>query len=465
MARKGCQEGSRRKSSKSTFAHATTPPIPDNHRKNTLLDPFRPLQHVRSYGRRPEPTCWGNSIRLISPKLAHECQRAPPTLLRWLCTLQPYRAHSKINQRTPEPQQQCIQLQRQRKPEPNLQFGHPTTMAEFYRLSPPAESSIQETQQHLSLEQPRTKFMHTREPTTVQGYLERTLSDIAIMIAKVEQPLWRDGLITVLGNLHQLQQGNPIESSASLIANQCNRMEGILSKVTKSMSGNNTLHFQPLTTQNTPPTNSQQTPLEGGHTNLPQTSNNQQKGLYSSLFNDKSTHGSSRVIQPPKPSKKQLESKKKQQKRDKRLILIKESTESFENVNPLELRTNINAQLNADRHALSPVISTISKSMSKNLIITTTDDYSADLLIQNIDILAQHLKFKEAKRDTQFFKIVCHGVSLQFDRPDMPELIKNEITTFNKHLNLTIVGTPYWLTSEEKRRSGQRAGSLVIAFR
>lgn len=326
-------------------------------------------------------------------------------------------------------------------------------------LNPPSKRPS-----NISLEQPRTKFMHTREPTTVQGYLERTLSDIAIMIAKVEQPLWRDGLITVLGNLHQLQQGNPIESSASLIANQCNRMEGILSKVTKSMSGNNTLHFQPLTTQNTPPTNSQQTPLEGGHTNLPQTSNNQQKGLYSSLFNDKSTHGSSRVIQPPKPSKKQLESKKKQQKRDKRLILIKESTESFENVNPLELRTNINAQFTADGHALSPVISTISKSMTKNLIITTTDDYSADLLIQNIDILAQHLKFKEAKRDTQFFKIVCHGVSLQFDRPDMPELIKNEITTFNKHLNLTIVGTPYWLTSEEKRRSGQRAGSLVIAF-
>jgi hypothetical protein len=46
----------------------------------------------------------------------------------------------------------------------------------------------------------------------------------------------------------------------------------------------------------------------------------------------------------------------------------------------------------------------------------------------------------------------------------MPELIRNKITTFNKHLNLSIVRAPYWLTSEEKRRSGQRAGSLVIAF-
>ena len=306
--------------------------------------------------------------------------------------------------------------------------------------------------------------MHTREPKTVQGYLERVLSDIAIMIAKVEQPFWRDGLITVLGNLHQLQQGNPIESSASLIANQYNRMEGILAKVTKSMSGNNASNSQPFTTQNTPPANSQPTAPEGGHTNTQQSSNNQQNRLYSSLFNDKTTHGPSRTIQPPKPTTKQQEAKKKQEKRNKRLILIKESTETFENVNPLELRTKINAQLKADRHALSPVISTISKSMTKNLIITTTDDYSADFLIQNTDILAQHLKFKEAKRDTPFFKIVCHGVSLQFDRPDMPELIKDEITTFNKHLNLTIVGTPYWLTSGEKRRSGQKAGSLVIAF-
>ena len=93
------------------------------------------------------------------------------------------------------------------------------SVASHRLLNPPSKRPS-----NISLEQPRTKFMHTREPTTVRGYLERTLSDIAIMIAKVEQPLWRDGLITVLGNLHQLQQGNPIESSASLIANQCNRM-------------------------------------------------------------------------------------------------------------------------------------------------------------------------------------------------------------------------------------------------
>jgi hypothetical protein len=160
------------------------------------------------------------------------------------------------------------------------------SIASHRLLNPPSKRASD-----TSLEQPRTKFMHTREPKTVQGYLERVLSDIAIMIAKVEQPFWRDGLITVLGNLHQLQQGNPIESSASLIANQYNRMEGILAKVTKSMSGNNASNSQPFTTQNTPPANSQPTAPEGGHTNTQQSSNNQQNRLYSSLFNDKTTHG------------------------------------------------------------------------------------------------------------------------------------------------------------------------------
>ena len=140
------------KSSKPTFSHATTPPTPNNYRKNTLLDPLESLQHARSYGRCPEPTCWESPSRLISPKLAHEGQRPPSTFLRWLCTLQPYRPHPKVSQRTPKQQQQFIQLQRQQKPQPNLQFGCPSTMAEFCLLSPPAESSIQESQQHF----PRT---------------------------------------------------------------------------------------------------------------------------------------------------------------------------------------------------------------------------------------------------------------------------------------------------------------------
>ena len=41
------------------------------------------------------------------------------------------------------------------------------------------------------------------------------------------------------------------------------------------------------------------------------------------------------------------------------------------------------------------------------------------------------------------------------------ELVIDEIKTFNK--GLTPIGTPYWLTSQEKR-ANQRAGSIVVSF-
>jgi len=40
-------------------------------------------------------------------------------------------------------------------------------------------------------------------------------------------------------------------------------------------------------------------------------------------------------------------------------------------------------------------------------------------------------------------------------------LVVDEIQTFNK--GLKPIGTPYWLTSSDKRQN-QRAGSIVVAF-
>ena len=43
------------------------------------------------------------------------------------------------------------------------------------------------------------------------------------------------------------------------------------------------------------------------------------------------------------------------------------------------------------------------------------------------------------------------------------QLVKDEIKTFNK--GYTPIGTPYWLTSVEKRRSNtQKGGSIAVAF-
>jgi hypothetical protein len=50
---------------------------------------------------------------------------------------------------------------------------------------------------------------------------------------------------------------------------------------------------------------------------------------------------------------------------------------------------------------------------------------------------------------------------IDFDTPTGMELVVDEIKTFNK--GLTPIGTPYWLTSSEKR-ANQRAASVVVAF-
>jgi hypothetical protein len=41
------------------------------------------------------------------------------------------------------------------------------------------------------------------------------------------------------------------------------------------------------------------------------------------------------------------------------------------------------------------------------------------------------------------------------------QLVVDEITTFNQ--SLKPIGTPYWLTNQEKRKN-QIAGSVVVAF-
>lgn len=58
--------------------------------------------------------------------------------------------------------------------------------------------------------------------------------------------------------------------------------------------------------------------------------------------------------------------------------------------------------------------------------------------------------------------MILHGIpTLDFNTPEGMDLVVDEIQTFNK--GLTPIGTPYWLTSSDKRQN-QRAGSVVVAF-
>ena len=65
-------------------------------------------------------------------------------------------------------------------------------------------------------------------------------------------------------------------------------------------------------------------------------------------------------------------------------------------------------------------------------------------------------------KDEPWNKVVLHSVPIEdFDTPEGMDLVLNEIKTFNKGLNP--IGTPYWLTSAEKRQN-QTVGSLVVSF-
>jgi hypothetical protein len=100
--------------------------------------------------------------------------------------------------------------------------------------------------------------------------------------------------------------------------------------------------------------------------------------------------------------------------------------------------------------------------MSKNIVVTTTSLFSADYLLEKKAIWEKVIPFKTAQKDQTWFKVAIHGIPIRdFDTPNGMQLVVDEITTFNQ--GLKPVGTPYWLTSQEKRKS-QLAGSVVVAF-
>ncbi|KAH6719580.1 hypothetical protein BKA61DRAFT_714226 [Leptodontidium sp. MPI-SDFR-AT-0119] len=299
------------------------------------------------------------------------------------------------------------------------------------------------------MELPTAKFLRHGEPTTIRGLSDRIMNDLALIVSKVQEPEYRNSFIQVLATMEQINSGFPITKASNMIVNAANHMEQIIAKASR--------HFprEAINTSFTP--SSSDSSDEGAPTeSLP-------RPLFSAQFNT-SQHGKRVTILDPKPNRQQQLKAKKQLKRDHTVILIKHTLTSFTDINPLELRSKINEELSKQRHAITPVLATITKSIAQNLILTTTAEYSAEYLIQQSDILAKFIQFKEAKKDISFFKVAVHGVTLQLDTPEMPQMIRDEINTFNKSLNLNIVGTPYWLTSESKRLGPQKAASMIIAF-
>ena len=146
----------------------------------------------------------------------------------------------------------------------------------------------------------------------------------------------------------------------------------------------------------------------------------------------------------------------------KRLILIRTAIGPQPPLPPLQTRDLLNNAFK-ERGIEGPVVATVTKSVSQNVVITTTADYSADYLIEKRDIWEKHITFSgQLQKDEPWFKVVLNGVpTADFDKASGMELVAREVKIFNP--GLTPIGTPYWLTSADNRQQ-QIAGSVCVAF-
>lgn len=141
----------------------------------------------------------------------------------------------------------------------------------------------------------------------------------------------------------------------------------------------------------------------------------------------------------------------------RQLVLIKEEAAPF---NSLALRNAFN-QAFANKGVSSPVVASVTSSAKQNMVLTTTPAFTAKYLLENLAIWKSITSFKEALPIQPWFKVAVHNIPTSFSTNESLDILKSEITTFNK--GFQIVGSPYWLTSRE-RRQVQQTGSVCIAF-
>lgn len=152
---------------------------------------------------------------------------------------------------------------------------------------------------------------------------------------------------------------------------------------------------------------------------------------------------------------------KKKDLSERRLILIKSSNTSSESFSPLTARNQINAAF-GKAGIKGPVVASVAKTFNQNLVITTSEAFTAQFLLEKKVIWNHLLQFSKIQKDQIWHKVILHKIPIaDFSGPEGMDLIKEEIRTFNKGLNP--IGNPYWLTTAEKRVH-QRAGAVVVAF-
>ena len=93
-------------------------------------------------------------------------------------------------------------------------------------------------------------------------------------------------------------------------------------------------------------------------------------------------------------------------------------------------------------------------------MLTTTDNYNADFLIQHENIWSKSFTYSKVLKDFTWYKIVAHQIPTEiFNFAKGLDLLKQEIETFNGIYPIAI----NWLSNSQIRQEKMHA-LVVIAF-
>jgi hypothetical protein len=290
---------------------------------------------------------------------------------------------------------------------------------------------------------PASKYAKMNEPSDADDALVQSRMLLVKAIEMEDNQPRKLSLMDLLNVFRDFTEGQPVDNAVKTIGNSVSHLESIARKLTKASNQATARAITSTPSQEEQP---------------------RQPGLASSLFNNLANKTQD-IFSTLKPSAKQAREDRNKTKKERRLILIKPNQEAYALLHSLQLRNQINEAFKL-QHQAGPVVSTITKSLTQNLVITTTSDFNAKYLLQHQDTWRSLIAYKEAKEDIQYFKVIIHGIPLRdFSYDGYLETIKDEINTFNKELELKIIGIPYWLTSETKRADpNQYKASIVVTF-
>lgn len=288
--------------------------------------------------------------------------------------------------------------------------------------------------------------------TTVEEGVEQARNSLlkAALLAQSDQPKQK-ALLDLLEILRDYTEtGRVQKKEAAIFTSQINRLEGITRSVNK------TYQAQASASTSVPTSASIKASTPALRTQY--TSSPSQQGL-------PPTWASKAAQNLPKGKEwTQVISKKKgpavlsPQKALtlRKLVLIKPQIQQGDT--SLTIRNNINNAF-ARQGVSTPVVASVGKSEAGNLVLTTTLEFNAQYLLDKTDIWKHIAPCQEALLIQPWFKVAIHGIPTSTENLD---IVRDEIQTFNR--GLQIVGKPFWLSSQNRRKE-KTAGSICVSFK